>query len=221
MFDFNQFKLIQYDESEKLYNYQTLLLSEVTEKTLTDTVLKMALLQALPPVEDFYEVIKILKAYYQQDKDVRIWILGSFLSSKWENYKENEFLIDAETVLEEAHTNQQKAIIFYLMAFDIFMHSAVSEERDNYTELLSHSVELSERFAYNYYRLAEVSERKKAKELMKKALSQVENVCNEDDCKRLTLENFASYDFFLNEHILGIDLSYPNFLTLKDFYSNL
>lgn len=221
MFDLNQFKLIRYEESETMYKYQTLLLNQITEKTITNMVLKITLLQTLPPVADFHEAIKILKAYYKENKDIRVWILGYFLSSQWENYKKNEFLLDAEVVLNNANTNQQKAIIYYLMSFDIFMRSAVSEEREKYIELLNRSVQLSEKFTYNYYKLAEVSERKRAKELMEKAMSCVERVLNEDECKKLTLDDFTSYEFFLNENILGIDLSDSNYSTLKDFYNSL
>jgi hypothetical protein len=221
MFEFSQFKLITPSESERLYYYQSKLFSQLTEENLTDTVLQIVILLTLSPVEDFYESIKILKAYYQQNKDIRIWILGSFLSSQWENYKENMFLLEVESVLDKADTNQQKAIIFYLMAFDIFMRSSITEEKEKYVDLLGKSVELSDGFVYNYYKLAKVCKRQKAKELAKKALSNIKDVLSNEECEELKIIDLISYDAFLQEHILGVSLPKFIFVEIESFYNSL
>ena len=221
MFDIKKFNLITLSESEVLYNYQCCLLNQIPEGNLTDLVLQIAILQILPPVADNHEAIRILQAYSQQSNDIRVCILGSFLSSTWENYKVNDFLREINRFIPNVD-NRFLAIIYYLIAYDIFMRNEILKDKNKYLDLLNKSVALSgERFVYNYYLLAQVSERKRAKELMKIGLSQIENISNDSDCEMMQIGDFVSFDSFVNEHILGICLPKGIFLELENFYNNL
>lgn len=62
------------------------------QKTI-DEILNDAILETLPPVADYNNAIKILKDNYENHPDYRIAVLASFLSSTWQNFKPNEFLI--------------------------------------------------------------------------------------------------------------------------------
>jgi len=217
MFDLKKFNIITLSDSEELYDYQCYLLNQISEETLTDIVLQVAILQTFPPVEDYNEVIKILRAYFEQNKDIRICILGAYLSSTWENYKVNDFLGEISDLFQNAD-DQQKSILYYLMAYDIYKRNEITNQKDRYVELLNKSVTLSKRFYYNYCLLAKISDRKRAKELMRIGLSQVEKINSESDSKKMTISYFVKYESFVNEYILGIVIPEGVFFESKKFY---
>jgi hypothetical protein len=217
MFDFNEFKLVALPENEQLYNCQSELIDQITCDNFAETTLKIAILLTLPPVSDNSEAIKLLKAGFEETNDRRFAIVGSFLASEWEIYKKNDFVSMLNSFLCEAD-DEQKAIIYYLNAYDIFMRNEIIEKRDTYIALLNKSLSLNKKFVYNYYRLAQVSEKEKAKELAEKALSNIETVFSDEECADLEINDFISYEAFLGEHILGTSLSKQNFQEIESFY---
>lgn len=216
MFDINEFNLILPTESEELYRYQVSFIKQFEEESSADVLLQIVMLQIFTPIEDFYEAIKILKAYYEEVQDIRVLFLGSFLSSAWESHLPNYFLQHIDRAIL-TFNKQDQAIAYYLLAYDIFMKHDVKKKKTLYIDYLNKSIALSEKFVNNYYRLAMISKKKDAKDLMKKALANVLKVCSVQECEKLSKLDFISYDFFLNEHILGIELSEPNYLSLKHF----
>jgi len=235
MLDISDFDLVKLDynpnspyydpeaeyQNNKLYAYQCELIKKSSKENYTDFVLKLALLQTMSPAENHSVSINILQKYYKEDDDIRVGILGAHLSSVWECYKDNKFLPKLKETLPKLNDNQQKSIIYYLLAYDMFRKEDFKTKKDIYIDLLTKSVNLSENFVYNYYDLAQISNNKNAKELMYKAFAQIKTISGESNCEKLTLKDFVSYDFYLNERILGVYLSYPNFDSLVELYNNL
>jgi len=197
-----------------IYDLEQVLRDKINDSA--DDVLNYAILETMPPIADYSNAIKVLKENYSKYHDFRIAVLACFLSSTWENYKSNDF-IDIINSFIETSNNQQKSIIYYLNAYDMAYHGEYHPKNAEYTRLLKKSIELSVRFVYNYVRLAKVSDQIQARELIEEALSRVERVY---DSKDLT-SDLISYERYLNEHILGIELSEPNYKALKDFESEL
>ena len=75
-----------------------------------------------------------------------------------------------------------------------------------YSDYLQKSVSFSERFVYNYVRLSEVTSGKEARVLMEQAISNVETVWNEEQLKKEP-RTIPKYDDFVDEFILGVDIS--------------
>jgi hypothetical protein len=221
MFNISEFELIKLNENKELYNYQCNLINRRYKMDLTDFVLELALLQTMIPIADYYVAIGILKSYYQKNNDVRIGILGAFLSSVWESFKKNDFLPVLESSLSKLNDYQQKSIIYYLLAYDMIKHSEIKTKESIYANLLTKSINLSKEFVYNYYYLAQISDKLTAKKLMLKAFTQIKKIYNESDCKKIELNKLVTYDFFLKEAILGIEPSISNFETLIEFYMKL
>lgn len=65
----------------------------------------------------------------------------------------------------------------------------------------------SKRFVYNYVRLSEVTDRREACLLLDQAISNVENVWNEEQAKMEPIDIFLKYDNYIDEFILGVDIS--------------
>lgn len=175
-----------------------------------DDCIKTALLETLPPIADYSLAIQILKKGYSKFCDIRIAILISFLMSTWENYLKNDFLIilSSSQNIENAETN---AIIQYLKAYDIFMHNKVIPYRNEYKRLLKESIRLYPQTVFPYYFLSQVSKKRDALWLIDKALSNVIKIESEQDCEQKSTDLLTSYDSFVDENILGVNLTSVNY----------
>ena len=170
----------------------------------TEDLLQYILFEMQSPIEDYFLAIELLKENYFKNKDLRLAILGAYLSSTWLSFEENIFLMPLDEHLAEAD-NQNKAIIYYLHAYDMYIKYDGDYPRE-YSDYLQKSVSFSERFVYNYVRLSEVTSGKEARVLMEQAISNVETVWNEEQLKKET-RTIPKYDDFVDEFILGVDIS--------------
>ena len=121
-----------------------------------------------------------------------------------------------DELLAEAD-NQNKAIIYYLHAYDMYIKYDGDYPRE-YSDYLQKSVSFSERFVYNYVRLSEVTSGKEARVLMEQAISNVETVWNEEQLKKEP-RTIPEYDDFVDEFILGVVISifqYEDLVAKKD-----
>ncbi len=170
----------------------------------TEDLLQYILFEMQSPIEDYFLAIELLKENYFKNKDLRLAILGAYLSSTWLSFEENIFLMPLDEHLAEAD-NQNKAIIYYLHAYDMYIKYDGDYPRE-YSDYLQKSVSFSERFVYNYVRLSEVTSGKEARVLMEQAISNVETVWNEEQLKKEP-RTIPKYDDFVDEFILGVDIS--------------
>ena len=170
----------------------------------TEDLLQYILFEMQSPIEDYFLAIELLKENYFKNKDLRLAILGAYLSSTWLSFEKNIFLMPLDEHLAEAD-NQNKAIIYYLHAYDMYIKYDGDYPRE-YSDYLQKSVSFSERFVYNYVRLSEVTSGKEARVLMEQAISNVETVWNEEQLKKEP-RTIPKYDDFVDEFILGVDIS--------------
>ena len=179
----------------------------------SEDLLRNILFEMQYPIEDYYLAIKLLKENYPRYKDLRFAILGSYLSSTW--IADNTFLDSLDDHLNDAD-DQGKSIIYYLHAYDMYTkcNRKFSEE---YLSYLRKSVSYSKRFVNNYVRLSEVSGRKEARALIERAISNVETVWTEEELKKASniLSSYVlSYDSFIDEFILGVNMTESNYENL-------
>ena len=170
----------------------------------TEDLIQYILFEMQSPIEDYFLAIDLLTKNYIKSRDIRLAILGAYLSSTWLNFKENNFLELLDEHLSEAD-NQNKAIIFYLHAYDMYIKSDGEYPRE-YSDYLQKSISYSQRFVYNYVRLSEITDRREARALLDQAISNVENVWDEEQLKKAP-GIFPEYNNFVDEFILGVDIS--------------
>ncbi len=192
-------------------------LEEKFDNSVEDLI-KYAILETLIPIGDYYKAIQVLRMSIIKFKDYRLYIMGSYLSSTWEE-NENDFiplLNDCVSQVDDKH----KAIILYLYAYDIYMKNNKTEN-DKLRNCLIESIAAFDSSVYPYYLLAKDSNTNKqdAKRLMEKCLSNVSKVFSENEDSDLT--DLLSFEAYINEHVLGTNLSNPNYLELKDYYLSL
>ena len=77
----------------------------------------------------------------------------------------------------------------------------------NMVYLQRNSIFYSNRFVYNYVRLSEVANRREARALLDQGISNVETVWNEEQLKKAPTDISLKYDKFVDEFILGVDIS--------------
>ena len=171
----------------------------------TEDLIRYVLFETQSPIEDYFSAIDILTKNYFKNKDVRLAILGAYLSSTWLNFKKNIFLEPLDEHLLAAN-NQDKAIIYYLHAYDMYIKYDGAYPRQ-YSDYLQKSISYSTQFVYNYVRLSEVTDRRKARELLDRAISNVEVVWSEEQLKKAPKVVIPEYRDFVNEFILGVDIS--------------
>lgn len=181
-----------------------------------EELLQYILFEMQSPIEDYFLAIELLKENYFKSKDLRLAILGAYLSSTWLNFEENVFLAPLDEHLAEAD-NQNKAIIYYLHAYDMYIKYDGNYPRE-YSDYLQKSVSFSKRFVYNYVRLSEVTSGKEARVLMERAISNVETVRDEEQLKKEP-RTIPKYDDFVDEFILGVDITtfqYESLIAKRD-----
>lgn len=171
----------------------------------TEELIQYILFEMQSPIEDYFLAIDLLTENYFKCRDIRLAILGAYLSSTWLNFKENSFLDLLDEHLAEAD-NQNKAIIYYLHAYDMYIKYDEKYPTE-YSYYLKKSISFSKRFVYNYVRLSEVTDRSEARALIEQAISNVETVWSEEQLKKAPIAITLEYDNFVNEFILGVDIS--------------
>lgn len=191
-------------------------LKENSRNSVEDLI-RYVLFEMQSPIEDYFLAIDILTDNYPKSKDIRLAILGAYLSSTWLNFKKNSFLKMLDEHLSDAD-DQNKSIIFYLYAYDIYIKYD-GKYPQQYSEYLRKSISYSKRFVYNYVRLSEITDRMEACKLLDQAISNVEVVWSEERLKEAPVTTLLDYDSFLDEFILGVDISiyeYQDLLAIRD-----
>lgn len=171
----------------------------------TDDFIKYVIFELKSPIEDYDLAIKLLKNNYIKSKDVRVAILGAYLSSIWQNNKKNWFLSRLRDHLIKTDS-KTKAIIYYLLAYDIYVRCD-GEYPEIYSDYLKKSICYSEHFVNNYIMLSETVNRNEAEKLLEKAISNVQTVRSDTEIKDIPYEWFLEYNNYINEFILGVDVS--------------
>lgn len=178
---------------------------KLKSKESVEDFLEYILFEMSPPIEDYYLVIELLEKNYSGICDVRLAIIGAYLSSTWLGFKENIFLQKLDD-LKQHCSEQDKAIIYYLHAYDIYVKSD-RKFPPQYVSYLKKSISYSKRFVYNYIRLSEISKGKEAQSLLKQAIANIEKVWSEEDLHKISKDYVGTYNDFVNEYILGVDIS--------------
>lgn len=220
MIDLSKFHLITPDDDAKLYKTQCEVLSNINGNP-SEALLQVAILLTLSPVCDYRESIKILNACCDDTGDIRFVIIGAWLSSEWESHKPNVFLEMLNEAIPMANEHD-KAVIYYLNAYDILKREQGQESKDRCASLLSQSIrhQQDEKFFYNHYYLARVSETDTAKMLLEKSMPYI-HIVSDEECLKQKPSDLISYDSFIDEHILGISMTTENFATIQTFFNTL
>lgn len=145
--EFCKLKLISIEESKELFFVQNKLIRKIETKDNTvSNVLRLAILQTLPPIGDYECAQKILEDAFNDYKDFSLCIIGSYLCSKWcFDIFEDKYL---NFLIENYHkySDRDKAIVEFLIALNLLKNDCCTKE---ITEHLEKSVALCDEFKNN------------------------------------------------------------------------
>lgn len=192
-----------------------------------DDLLRYAIFETCQPIEDHFAAIEALQEGVQRYDDLRIVILGSFLSSTWRNFETNGFISLIDQALPTADDCTQ-SIFFYLKAYDIFMRLEDLKWNKDYIAFLKQSVARQCRFVFNRYRLAQVSNRAEAMKLMEQCFDYIdcfvgqERFASKGHAKYGTIEpEKLSYERYVREYITGTTPTRHMLDEMKEFHRTL
>jgi len=174
-----------------------------------DLLTKYVMSEILPPIADYENAVKIIKMNCCLQMSGELLIIGAYLAIKW-TYSRNE-LLEVLNLMYDYFPDRDKAIINYLNALQIYTRDKRYKKNNAYWDELSKSIAFNTPFVYNRCKMAEIVDRNTAQKYYKDALENVKTVLTEQEIMQLPFEYFLNPQSFIEEHILGTDLSYENY----------
>jgi len=190
-----------------LISYNQQLSREFAENPTPERLARYAVSETLAPIEDYPNAVKIILDNYPRYTDLTSLIIGAYASSGWCGSK-NE-LLNILNQKADQMSDQEHAILCFLNAHHLRMTDCRYSEKPEYSENLITSTRKGIPFVFNYLYLSELeSDKIKSQELLSLAVENVQKVYSAKEIDDLTLEQFASPQFFIDHYILGTHLSY-------------
>lgn len=218
--DYCKYRLIAESESKELFLLQSLILSCDT-LTEAEKTLKLSLLLMQNPICDYETAIKLLYDFSSIETNLQVLIIGAEIDAIWPTIQPNPFIDRLKTVYSKC-SKHEKSVISYLEAINLENLLNVQHETNLIVQqLLKESVELCDDYVNNYYRLSLLSDRKTAKTLMEKALSNITLIETESEHTDASMAQRLSFERYLSEHITGTRIGVEHFLFLENYYNSL
>ena len=163
--------------------------------------------ELLSPIEDYYNVLTLVRKNLSRIQDRRVLFVASFICSEWCS-GENPFLEVLNSDVSHAG-NKTKAIIWYLNAYQELWKKDKSENEAYRHFCLQKSVLYSKsmHFANNRYELSFLEDGIKAQMLRKEAKANVCEILTENEVKLKPLEYWIDIQRWIDEFILGISIA--------------
>ncbi len=163
--------------------------------------------ELLSPIQDYINAIDIIRKNDSLCHALNLFYTAAYLSSDSLPEK-NDFLEKLGDMINMV-AEGDKAIIYYLKAHDISCTAKNWRESEDYRLSLLKSIENSKdtNFVNNRCDLAKILGAKKAQSYLKEAAINVEKVETEETIHSKTIDYWLSSRWFIEEFILGTDLS--------------
>jgi len=161
--------------------------------------------ELLSPIEDYYHVMNLIEDRMNEIKDDRLLYLASYLNTDWGIGKANVFLAKLNEKVESASDNE-KAIIYYLNAYDMNKPGGGSFDREKYKLYLQQSIKHAKEMSFSSNRrdLAKIVGENESKNLLKEAKDNVKYVLSMEELRQLSDEYWLDIQRWVDEYILGI-----------------
>ena len=115
-----------------------------------------------------------------------------------------------------------QAIVYYLNAHHLRRREKSYYRNPRYLENLRKSAEIAVPFVSNFLYLAELQvDKKSLKEVLDRAIANIQKVYSEDEIRQLTFEQLVSPQSFVEEFILQTHIPYARFESIQQRYFNV
>lgn len=191
---FENLKLISFQESKELYNKQSELIKSFSNSGMLADLLRISLLQTIPPICDYSAATDIMVANMSDDFD--FLIIGAYFSA-------SKYECDFDIFLEKlnAHffdyNNFQKSIVKYLSALQEYYKGHTGDKMALLN--VNESLELCDDYPSNYYLRFLIS-----RDLvdLTNAQKRVKTILLDKDIEKLSIDDIINPHKFIDERIL-------------------
>lgn len=177
--------------------------NERSEENLKQYVMS----ELLSPIEDYPHVIDLVLSNLDIIQDFRLVFIASYLHTGWKTGQNK--LLEYLNGKVEKMTNYEKAIFWYLNAYDLGRrkNANINLRMEYLRKSISYSTNTF--FAYNRYDLSKLETGPNAQKLLDEARSNVIEIMTDSDAKERPIEYWLDIQRWLDEFILGISITEP------------
>ena len=201
-----EFLLIKESESVELYAVQTKILNSQTEENLK--VMQLALLQCKSPIENYERAIQLLKLKADGFEDIRIGIIGFYLSLLWSNNIDNVFRENMRLLYGQSSSYFQ-SLVEYLFALECYY----SNDYNSTLVYLNKSIALCDQHVCNYMLMSKLCHTAEKKEFLKLAKNNIQTL---SQCE--SAEFIPCPDDYIEEFVSGRTMPIDTFNSLTCKY---
>lgn len=194
----NILNLIQEKESIELFRIQEKILEQINQTQDIYHIIRLGLLQTLPPVEDYQAAIDVLLPYIGKDSQYKLEVIGAYICAVFIFDEDCPFLSYLKSNYSEL-TEKIQSIVCYIEAL-------YNRNRNiNAIPLLKKSILICDTYVNNLVALAQECRGKERQNLLKKAESNIKHLFTVSDIEE-SVEDLWDYiepDNFIEEFITG------------------
>lgn len=185
---------------------------EFNEHKNYDTLERYVMSELLSPIEDYLNAIDLIRKHSNLVKGLNLYYIAAYLCAEW-RLESNDFLKSLNRIIDSVE-DADKAIIYYINAYQISCSEENWRECESYRVNLIKSIEYSKysNFVNNRYDLACISKAKEAQFYLEEAIANVKEVATEESLIDKTIDFWLSSQRFIDEFILGTDISYAVYM---------
>lgn len=194
---------------EILLNEQ--LLHEFELNSTKETFTKYVMSELLSPIEDFRNATELICKYFFEYSALSLTIIGAHLYTEWPEAENGKCLLDILNTMYQCLQPSEQAIVSYLNALRIRKTDSDYLHNKEYRSHLEESISYDTPFVYNKYWYSQIVSKFKARKYLSDARANVQHVMTENELMNIPIEYFIDPQNYINEHILGIELSGPNY----------
>jgi len=165
-----------------------------------DLFTKYVMSETLAPIENYENVVKLIRENYQKHISVELLIIGAYLTVSW-MCSDNEML-EVLNLIRPFLSDHERAIVHYLNAYRMFIADNDYLLKQEYKTELYSSLISNVAFVNNRLKLVELAS-EEARDLYIDALNNVQIVFSEDNKSDVSIECLLNPQSFINEFILG------------------
>lgn len=173
----------------------------------SETFTRYVMSELLSPIEDYGNAAELICKYYFDYSTLPLIIIGAYISVQMPEAAHGKKLLDVLNIMYPHLQPTEKAIVSYLNAHDIYMHDTDYLHNKKYQDYLEESINFDVPFVYNRYHYSQLFTGSRKRKYLEEAKANVRRVTTE----KLSDEYFLNPQNYINEHILGIVLSEPNY----------
>ena len=170
---------------------------------------KYVMSEALPPIEDYENIVRIIRENYHKQISVDLLIIGAYCAIYW-THSDSEML-EILNLLRPFLPDKQRAIVHYLNAYKLRLLDDDYLSNHIYQTELTASLITNVAFVNSRLMIAELLPEKEAKKYYSDAVDNVQEVFTEEELGEISQEYSLDPQSFINEFILGTHLIYDKY----------